>query len=523
MSVNLDIQKIIQKALRAHQAGRLDSAEKIYKRIRKRLPNDVQILHNFGMLLLQRGQYRRAAALFEKATEIKSEFWECHANLGRCYIALNEPGKAIGSFRKAQIISPKDLRLNINLAAALKGAGQLSEAEIIYRKILESHPGNTGVLINLGNILTTLERFDDAIHLFLDVLNKEPNNHEARYNIAITYQEIENYDRALENYAFAIKAAPDNALINWGYSLLLWKLGRYSDAWRYWDARLDRPIMGSRQAILQQPLWDGKPFKGKTLFLYSEQGHGDTIQFARFIPLAKELGGTVVVECQPALKKLMGTVAGVDRVISRNEPVPSLDVQCAIMSLPAVFSTDESTLPSDVPYLYPPKSEKFQKLLGSMRRDEDITAGFVWAGNPENGTRWDARRSLSATAFASLAAVPSWRLYNLQYGTHDDATEQFFAKANIGDLSPHIKDFADLSGYIDELDHVISVDTSVAHLAGALGKSVWLLEPTPPDYRWLLNRETTPWYPTMRIFRQPNRGDWSSVLREVESAMTSLA
>jgi len=287
--------------------------------------------------------------------------------------------------------------------------------------------------------------------------------------------------------------------------------GDFENGWKHYEWRWLAKEFPSERRNFTQPLWLGEALDDKTILLYVEQGLGDALQFVRYAPLVAAHGGRVVVECPKSLKRLFETVAGVDCVIARGEDLPEFDVQCPFLSLPGLLSPDAEHIPVDAPYLSVP-DDTVEHWRARLQQVEDLKVGLVWAGSPHHTN--DRERSIALDAFAPLADVEGCSFINLQIGP--SAAQLADASWPVLDLTQDIHDYADTAALVTQLDLVITVDTSVAHVAGALAKPVWVLLPHAPDWRWQIGRDDSPWYPTMTLYRQPKRRDWQSVIKRVQ-------
>ncbi len=267
---------------------------------------------------------------------------------------------------------------------------------------------------------------------------------------------------------------------------------------------------------LTQPLWDGSSLQGKSILLYPEQGLGDTLQFIRYAPLVKQTGATVIVQCQPPLLRLLATCAGIDRLLPEGADLPPFDVQAPLLSLPRILRTTLASIPANIPYLSadPDLRARWRQSLSGVA---DFKVGIAWQGNP--GHKRDRQRSVPLAAFAPLAEAPGVRLVSLQKGPGHEQLTELAERLRVLDLTDELEDFADTAALLSNLDLVITVDTAVAHLAGAMGIPVWVALPIVPDWRWLLERQDSPWYPTMRLFRQTAWGDWAGVFERLTGAL----
>jgi hypothetical protein len=336
--------------------------------------------------------------------------------------------------------------------------------------------------------------------------------------LGTAYHKAGNMTDAINAFERLIAAAPNDAdaHVCVGISRLL--LGDLQRGWPEYEWRLKTKYF-MNEPPTGMPRWDGQPLNGKTILVNTEQGHGDTVQFVRYLRDINVRGGIVILNCQQALHNLLAGCAGVDRVVNQGDLAPRYDVETTLLSLPGIFRTSLDTIPADVPYLRVPQGAGVQAVAMIVRQTGVLRVGLVWAGGMHNPN--DRPRSLKLEQFKDLFGIAGTKLFSLQKG--EPAAELKSIPSDIiTDLGPYLGDFADTAAAIQELDLVVSVDTAVAHVAGALARPVWTLIPFAPDWRWMLNREDSPWYPTMRLFRQPALGDWSSVIARVAAQLTEL-
>jgi hypothetical protein len=311
------------------------------------------------------------------------------------------------------------------------------------------------------------------------------------------------------------QVAPGLAYLDYEQSFADLLFGNMLQGWERFEARLHVPDDLRPRRIFEQPPWKGEPFEGKTLLLWAEQGLGDTLMFARYLPMVKALGGRVMLETQPALMGVAATCKGADLVISEGTPLPPFDLQGSVMSLPWIFRTELSTLPDQIPYLAVPKEVQHRQAIQETLAlgQESTRIGLVWAGNRHHAR--DVERSLPPSSLAPLATLPGVTWYSFQLGSREDPP-----LPNLVSLAPLLETFSDTACALSGMDLLITVDTSVTHLAGAMGIPTFLLLTFQPDYRWMLDRDDSPWYPTLRLYRQPKYGDWEAVIRKVIADLT---
>jgi tetratricopeptide (TPR) repeat protein len=424
----------------------------------------------------------------------------------------SELKEAVNVYGKSLLLNPKIADVYNNMGVALRVLGKLEAAVACYRRCLVLRPNNSGVYSNMGNALRELGRLQLAVAAHQQAIKLSPESPEAYYNLGLVLRDLGQVTQALAAFERTLGYNPDHADCRWDRALTLLLRGDFLPGFEQYDWRwkLDRsPPRG-----FSEPEWDGADLKGKTLLIHQEQGFGDMIQFARYIPMVKERGGTVVVEVQPELSRLFSTLPGVDKVINRGAPLPKFDLFIPMMSLAKVFATSKDNVPADIPYLTPPDMLAVQ-LPVSLERQRKI--GIVWAGKPTHQN--DKNRSCTFSNFIELLGMPGASIYSLQKGPREADIAENGCEALVLNLGGRLNDFADTASVIQQLDMVITVDTSVAHLAGALGKPVWVLVPYAPDWRWMTETDSSPWYPTMRLFRQKKHGDWESVFVDVRRAL----
>jgi len=353
-------------------------------------------------------------------------------------------------------------------------------------------------------------RFKDAKALLTELLQKQPNDTHLLSNLASVLQLRGEFSPALELLQKAVALEPANAEWHWNLGIVLLTIGDFKQGWQEyeWRRRIQNSDVSKRK--FKSPKWGGQALgNNKVLFLYSEQGCGDAIQFIRYVNLIEKKGGRIVVQCQPALKRLFQSINIIDQVITDKDKIPAFDFHVPIMSLPNIFDTSIDTIPAAIPYF---DVEQFSRVV-TPDTEKKLKVGIVWAGNPEQQV--DCWRSMKLSDMESLFCVEGVQFYSLQVGQTVDELNNNKCSDSIIDLSDHLTDYAATASVIEQLDLVISVCTSVAHLAGALGKPVWILLSKAADYRWLLDTDTSPWYPDARLFRQTEMGDWQSVVEEV--------
>lgn len=426
-------------------------------------------------------------------------------------LQTGEPGKAARLCRKVFAVQP-DNAFAHNLHAVLSHqAGNTAEAVTRLEQAIRLNAGVPDFHFNLGVALQALERHADAAATYRRTLALQPQHVGALTNLGRALQKQAQPQEAIACFERALALKPDLPEAHWGLATQRLLLGDFARGWEEYEHRWTLPENQGLRREFAAPRWDGDDIAGRTVLLHAEQGVGDTLQFVRYAPLLARRGAHVIVLCQPPLKRLLMEMDDI-AVVADGEPLPEFDLHLPLMSLPRLFGTTLATIPADVPYLRadPVDVHAWNGKLGDKNH---FKIGLIWAGNRRHLN--DRNRSCALETFAPLANVSDIRLYSLQ--KDEAAAEIRNAPTNMGlvDLNDQLVDFADTAAVITCLDLVITVDTAVAHLAGALARPAWLLLPFAPDWRWMLAREDSPWYPSLRLFRQNQAGDWSGVLTAV--------
>jgi tetratricopeptide (TPR) repeat protein len=484
---------LLERAVKAELAGQRAAAIQLYRRVLEIDPTILHAINRLGAAAGESGDLSTAVRQLRNSLRIDPNQAETWFNLGVAQSRLGRSHEALASFECTVSLAP------------LSGAGHLQRAATLAR----------------------LGRYQDALAAFDETLRLLPNDPLTALYRGMALQWCGDYDQAFREFDRAIALNPDfaEAWVSKAALMLLLRdlpggLPLYEWRWRM-STRHASPWRSGRDYT--RPLWLGKSdVAGKTLLIYLEQGLGDVIQFCRYAPLAAKLGARVIVEVQPTLTALMATLPGVSQVVSDREPLPDHDLRCPMMSLPLAFGTTVATIPAEVPYLRadPIRAADWRERLSGLRGRR---IGLVWGAGSRIGdselVALEHRKSVPLAAFTSLAAVEECAFVSLQLGPAAAQATSPPAGIALHDYTGHIKDFADTAALMENLDLVISVCTSTAHLAGALGRPVWLLNRFDTDWRWFLDQDDSPWYPTMRIFRQAQPGVWDSVVQAVANAL----
>ena len=464
--------------------GKLDEAETWMRRAAFSSPESAQAHFNLAIVLHAQRRYQDAAASFERALALDSGDFDSYIGMGNAQLALGELASAETSFRRA-------LTLDDRPAVAWR---------------------------LLGAAVGRQFRYAEALELFAhadDLSDGEAEDATAFTNYAIALSEGRRVPEALAVYE---RYLPDFPFADghYAYGLALLTAGRLPEGWRHYEFRWLKDRAGpATHAGLAGPVWAGQMLRGKTLLLHVEQGFGDVIQFVRYAPLVKALGATVLLRVARPMKRLTQSVAGVDRILDRDDEIPPYDFYINLLSLPRIFGTTLATIPADIPYLQFEETQT-RRRKAELLSDGAVRVGLVCAGNPAHPN--DRFRSMELSVLKPVLEVAGVQFVSLQKGA---AATAGMVPAGVDwvDVGGELEDFSDTAAVISQLDLVICVDTAVAHLAGALGKPVWVMVAQPADFRWLEGREDSPWYPTLRLFRQTRRDDWSDVVTRVKAAL----
>jgi hypothetical protein len=509
----------------------LDEAIDSYDQAIRLKPDYAEAYYNRGNAFKESRLLDEAIDSYDQAIRLKPDFAEAFHNRGIALQEIRRLEEAIASYDRSIQLTTDHHEAYYNRGIALQELKRFDEAISSYDQAIQIKPDYHEAYLNQGNVLKEIRRLDEAIASYDRAIQIKPDFHEAFNNRGIALHEVTRVDEAIDSYDQAIRLKPDYHEAYWNKSLALLMKGDFEEGWNLFEWRWKIEAHSSAKHDFQQPLWLGKEsLIGKTILLHREQGLGDTIQFCRYTQLLAGLGARVVLAVEPALVDLLGRLEGIDRVIATGQALPPFDYQCPLMSLPSAFKTTIETIPCSVKYLSadPGKVDYFRKLLGKTDRPR---VGLVWSGGyrEHQPELWSVNKRRNIP-FDRIARFKSLDLdfISLQKGEPAESElratrDQLWPDANLRVLTDKLTDFSATAALIEQLDLVIAVDTSVAHLAGALGKPVWLLNRYDTCWRWLLDREDSPWYPTMKIYRQPSMGDWDSVIDRAFEDLRVLA
>ncbi len=533
--------------------GEFEQAIEVYRRGLGKAPHDALLHYALGAALAERGNLVEAKSHCEEALRLRPNFAEAQLNLGNLHYDEGRFAIAALCYRKALALRPAYAKAWCNLGNALQMLGGAREAARCYERTLALDPQLVAAQHNLGNALMARRDFRRAEECFRrsvamdetraehhsslgNALFQQRRNAEAeacyrralaldpRYaiahtNLANVLMRQTRREEMICHYERALQLDPSSAGGHYNLALACLREGRYSEGWAHHEWRWDFRELKLRRRRLAVPQWQGEPLGGETILLHAEQGLGDTLQFVRYAPLVTERGGRVILEVQSRLARLLRGMPGVDRVVVRGDPLPEIARHCPLMSLPQAFATTIDTLPQRIPYVRAAPQEAaaaFARWPGAGLR-----IGIAWAGNPQH--RSDRQRSMPLRALVPLAEVPGITWFSLQMGPACGQMPALARKFSLVDASSESRDFAETAALLATLDLVISVDTSVAHLAGAMGIPLWVVLPQFADWRWMDEREDSPWYPTARLFRQPTGDDWAAPVERMRDELRKIA
>jgi len=497
-----------------------EEAEAFYKKALLLNPKLALPWLGLGKIKEDQGDRESAEALYHQARVYEPTFPETYVRLGALALEQGALDRAIEYFEQALRLSPDRAEYHNHLGNAYNKNKDWKKAEVCFERAIRLNPDDYSAYNNLGLVLHRQGRLEESLKMYEKAVSLNPDKPELQVNLGNLYKELGRISEAIDQFRKVIQHHPDFPFAHWNLSLVLLSIGCFEEGWQEYEYRLKLHETICRKD-LPFPLWNGEAIQGKRLLLHQEQGIGDTIQFVRYIPMIQEKGGKVFLQCQPELKALLSSLEGCEGVLSFEDELPACDYHCPLLSLPRIFKTDLPHIPARIPYLFadPTKVERWRRRL--LREGEGKRIGLVWAGRPEHAH--DHNRSLSLHRFSPLFRVAGIAWFSLQKGEAVRQLDDFAEKDRIQDYTGELADFSDTAALIENLDLVITVDTSVAHLAGALGRPVWTLIHFSSDWRWLLDREDSPWYPTMRLFRQTRYGDWDGVIERVAEELDRIA
>lgn len=537
------------------ESGNLEAAETAYREALKHRADFPEVQNNLGNLLYRMGRVGDSLAAYEAATALRPDYAEAHANrgdaflnqgnqkealdayksaadaaphwpvawykLGNVLFQANDFERALKAFQRSIDLNPNQLRGLTNLGATLEKLGRYEEAAMVLRHALVLVPDDVSGLKNLGHVILKLGHAGEGLHLLRRAVELAPDDADAHYTLGNALLRMERLQEALACYARVRELQPNTARAYFAPASVLLMNGQYKEGWSAYESRFDMAAYKTNVTNVHERLWDGSPLNGKRLLIHVEQGFGDTLEFARYVPLVRERAGEgkIMLLCEPELSRILETLEGVDEFYRlRSDATVTYDVQVPLMSLPHRFGTTLETIPNKTPYLKVPPGTKAKI---RRRKEAKVNVAFVWAGRPTHSD--DRFRSCPLSWFAALFDIPGVDFHSIQWGPRAAELDPHLKRPNVFSMTDKLTDFAETAAIIDQVDLVIAIDTAVAHLAGSLGKPVWTILPFGGEWRWLFRREDTPWYPNMRLFRQRILGDWRPVFQRMGAGLAQMA
>jgi tetratricopeptide (TPR) repeat protein len=508
--------------------GQRDRAFEAFREALRINPNHLEARYNLGNALRDAGQLAQAEACYLQVLRMHPSHAEAHNNLGNILKSQGRLEEAIVCFRQALLNNSNFAAAHNNLGLIHKDQDRLEEAIACFRQALILDPNRADVYSNLANALNDLGQLAATVEFHRQALRLNPNHPDLQNNLGRALFEQGQYDQAEECFRNALTKNPEHKLAFWNQAVLKFMQGDFTDFFKYFEGRL--ALTDNAPRPYPQPRWDGSPLDGKTILVYAEMGLGDTILLVRFLPMVKERGGTVLLLCQRPLLKLLSGCPGADQVIAEGAPLPPFDVCISLFGLPGIFGITLATVPAKVPYLAVDvqRVEFWRRKLISNDKSRACQIGIAWQCS--KSLKRDCR-SFPLAHFEALAKIKGVRLVSLQVGA---GTEQLaslgsrFEVLDLGDSLDKEGAFLDSAAIMKNLDLVITVDSAVAHLAGALRVPVWVPQPFLAHWIWLLERPDSPWYPTMRLYRQRRpedaiAGEWQEVFQRITADVHALA
>ncbi len=513
-----DVAAVLNAVLGEMRAGRYLEAQILCRQLLERTPDNPEILHLMALVCFNAKQFDHAVEWVARALRIDAKPAYL-TTLGTALLNLARRDDAVRVFDKAVQLKPDDATLWSNLAHALTEAGHVSDAMLCLARAHQLEPQSPKIRNDLGHGFMLLGRHEEALSWFDRALEIRPDSVETLNNKAFALTRLHRFDEALAVYARSKAAGPDNAATDFNIALLQMLTGSFNAGWLGREARFRLPSPAPYPDF-REPRWFGdQDVAGKTILLYADEGLGDSIQFVRYVPMVAARGARIVLAVEEVLRSLLAPLPGVAECVAKSAALPAFDLHCPISSLPLVFNTTRETIPAAASYLPQAPHDRVRTWEDRLGPHDTLRVGLVWSCNPQHIN--DRDRSIRLRQLLPLLDVGATFLSLQKEPRPEDKVT--LAGTRIIDWTTELTDFAETAALISCLDLVISVDTSVAHLAAALGCPTWILLPYTPDYRWLLNRDDSPWYPSVHLFRQTESRDYGEVVARVRTALGELA
>jgi tetratricopeptide (TPR) repeat protein len=500
------------------ELGRPDDALASYSKAIALNPKFADAYYNRGNVLKEQRRFEEALTDYDQAIALNPDHADALNSRGAALRALRRLEEALASYGRAIALKPDNADALYNRSNVLNELKRFEEALTDCDQAIAIRPNLTEAFNNRGNALKDLGRREEAIASYDRAIALKPDYADAYNNRGTALLDLKRMDEALASYAQAIAIKPDYADGFWNRALCRLLLGRCNEGWSDYEWRWNTDRMAPERRNFKRPQWFGKTdIAGKSILLHAEQGYGDAIMAARYVRRVIEKGARVILEAPAPLVPLLAEIEGVLQVVAKGYQLPAFELHCPFMSLPLAFGTTLSTIPAGIPYLSVPKMHA-EKWLQRLPRSDKPRVGITWTGSPTH--KRDHERSIALRRMLPVLSRTDLQLFSVQKFLREEDAEILQDHPHITNLGDSIETFADTAAIISTLDLVLSVDTSVVHLAGALGKPVWIMLPFVPDWRWLLDRDDSPWYPTARLFRQSRIDDWEGVIEQVSKKLS---
>ena len=519
------IQKLFTQGLVTHQQGKLSEAKAIYEQILKMQPNNFSALQLMGAMYTQTKNHLQAIEFLSKAIKINPRFAPCYNNIGLALKELKRLDEALASYDKAISIKPDYAEAHYNRGNVLKELIRLDEALGSYDKAISIKPDYAKAYSNRGIALKELKLLDEALVSYDKAISIKPDFAEAYSNRGIVLQELKRINEALASHDKAISIKPVYAESHWNKSITLLLDGQFAQGWQEYEWRWKKDTFTSPKRNFPQPLWLGEqPLKDKTILLHAEQGVGDTIQFLRYVSLVKALGCQVILEVPKKLISLVQELNNFDLLVEQGKSLPPFDYHCPLMSLPLAFKTEISTIPQPAKYLYAPmdRLNQIKEEIEKRNIGGKLLIGISWRSVAKASGE---SRSIDLKILIESLGQEEVQYINLQYGDVTTEIEEIKNTLEVEIFQSTVNNYDDMAGFsalIDACDVIVSIDNTTVHLAGALGKNTKVMLPFIADWRWLLDRDDSPWYPSAKLYRQEKIGNWHGVLEKVKSDLEKI-
>ena len=510
--------EMIERAQALIRRGDLRAAREVYEQLCQIDKDNAEAWMMRGAINGEFGNLTEAITCLRRAIALRPDFPQAYFNLGNVFSKQDNLSEALTSLEQAVALKPDYTEAYYNLGIIMRDQGRFEAAIENYRQALKLKPDFAQAHSTLGNALKDQGRLEQAIAEYHEAIRLEPDYALAHYNLGSALREQGRPAAAIRSYRQALTLKPEHADTHWNLSLAYLLAGDYANGWREYEWRFQ--ALKTQQHHYGAPRWNAEPLAGKSILVWAEQGFGDALQFIRYLPRVKALGAEVVFACHEQLRRLLQDVAWIDRIVALGTAAGvQVDYQVPLLTLPELFATTVETIPAEVPYIHADPAW-IAHWRGRVAETPGFTVGLVWAGNP--GHKNDRYRSCVLDTLAPLGEVAGVTFYSLQVGPTGKYGNRPPDNMRCVDVTGELRDFADTAGLLANLDLVITVDTAVAHLAGAMGRPTWVLLPANPDWRWMLERTDCLWYPTLRLFRQRTLGDWAAVIEDVTAELAKI-